>query len=379
MHAARVAISSEGFMDDRYAAKTKKRRGAAAEGERLARIGLAEPKVTLRTVADKLGLSVTTVSRALKEGPEVHKETRAKVASLASAMGYRPHRAGLNLRTGRAHAIGLFLPLERFGEINNLASSLVEGVSAYLSTVGYRTVVVPVTKGADALGLITDLVRERSVDGIILKNTTPQDERVKYLLEVGFPFITFGRTELFTPHPHFDVDHGAIGAEAARLLFASGHEAPVLIAPPRNFTFSQQFVRGWRAAHLEAGRNGSAEDVLFSATTPNGGRETVELLLGRRPSLTGAFVASEETALGAASALSAAGRRIGRDFGLITYGGTQLHRFITPPLTAFVRPHFKTGEALAELLFAAIGGADPADLQRVVKAEMIDYGSHRLA
>src|ERR1700722_20387933 len=137
--------------------------------------------VTLRTVAAHLGFSVTTVSRALKRGPEVHKDTIEQVAAAALALGYRPHLAGINLRTGRTHAVGLFLPLERSGEINNLASSLIEGVSASLTAVDYRVTVVPVTKSEQSLDAVKELVRARSVDGVILKNTKPQDERVKFL------------------------------------------------------------------------------------------------------------------------------------------------------------------------------------------------------
>jgi LacI family transcriptional regulator len=338
----------------------------------------ARGRVTLRTLATQLGLSVTTVSRALKKGPEVNLATIEKVEFAAKTMGYRPHLGGINLRTGRSHAIGLFLPLDRAGEINHFISSLIEGVSAYLKTVSYKTMVVPVLRHDDHLSSLKDIVEEQSVDGIILKSTTPQDDRVKYLLQIGFPFVTYGRTELFTPHPHFDMDHESIGASAAHILLDAGHKNPVLIAPPADLTYSLQFTRGWRQAHASRRIECAESTILFAALTPNSGQEIVSELFAKNPEATGAFIASEEAALGFLAGLREMGREVYRDFSLITYGGSQLHRFLNPPISAFIYSHFYTGERLAEFLIRSIAGEDPENLRRVDQAEFIDLRSQFL-
>jgi LacI family transcriptional regulator len=335
--------------------------------------------VTLRTLAAQLGLSVTTVSRALKKGHDVSPTTIEKVESMAKAMGYRPHLGGISLRTGRSHAIGVFLPLERPGEINNFSSSLIEGVSAYLKTVDYRTTVVPVLQNDNPLNALKDLVEEKSVDGIILKNTSPQDDRVKYLLQIGFPFVTFGRTELFSIHPYVDIDHETIGASAACILLDAGHETPVLVAPPSQLTYSLQFLRGWKQAHASRQKDCSGYSILFAAPTPNSGQEIGKELFAKNPNASAAFVASEEAALGLVAGLVAMGRCVGRDFGLLTYGGSQIHRFANPPLSAFVYSHFKTGERLAEFLIRSIAGDEAAALCEVTQAEFIDFKSQFLS
>ena len=284
--------------------------------------------MTLRTLAAHLGFSVTTVSRALKRGPEVHKDTIEQVEAAALALGYRPHLAGINLRTGRTHAVGLFLPLERPGEINNLASSLVEGVSASLTVVDYRVTVVPVTQSEQSLDAVKERVRARSVDGVILKNTKPKDERVKFLLEFGLPFVAFGRTELLSDHAFFDIDHEAVGAGAAKLLFDAGHSAPLIIAPPRDLTYSRLFLKGWREGHARFDRPFDESKVIFSAVTPNSGLEIAKDIFARRTSATAAFIGSEEAALGFVAGAARAGVRIGSDFGVVTFGGSQLHQFV---------------------------------------------------
>src|SRR5262245_21759757 len=115
-------------------------------------------RATLRTVATALGLSVTTVIRALKEGPEVNRETIETVKAAARALGYRPNLGGLNLRTGKTHAIAIILPFERQGEMNIVVASLVEGVSRSMKGFGYRTTVVPQLQADDPLVVVRELV-----------------------------------------------------------------------------------------------------------------------------------------------------------------------------------------------------------------------------
>jgi LacI family transcriptional regulator len=332
-------------------------------------------RVTLRTVAQSLGLSVTTVSRALKEGPEVNADTIATVKAAAAALGYRPNLGGVNLRTGKTNAIGIVLPFERQGEMNIVVASLVEGVVRQMKTAGYRTILVPQLQADDPLQVVRDLVGEGSVDGVILTHTRPQDDRVRYLLEARVPFVTFGRTELPSAHPSLDIDHEAIGAEAARILLDAGHQAPLLVAPSSQFTYSLQFVKGW--GRTFAARQLSVPDALihFTATTPNSGRDLAKNLLVWHPEATAAFVASEEAALGFVAGLHQSGRQVGRDFGLLTYGGTDLHDFLNPPVSAFYRSNIDIGERLAELLTRAMAGEAPQQLTALVTADFVDHGS----
>jgi LacI family transcriptional regulator len=331
-------------------------------------------RVTLRTVATALGLSVTTVSRALKEGPEVNRETIETVKAAALSLGYRPNLGGLNLRTGKTYAVGVVLPFERQGEMNIIVASLVEGVSRTMKAFGYRTIVVPQLQADEPLTAVRDLVEEGSVDGVIITHTRPQDERVTYLLDVAVPFVSFGRTELAAAHAWIDIDHELIGAEAASLLLDAGHEMPLLIAPSSQFTYSLQFVKGWSRAFNA--RNLTVPDnfIHFSATTPDSGKVLVREIVRWHPQATGAFVASEAMTLGFLSGLRASGR----NFGLVTYGGNRLHDFLNPPVSAWYFSNYVIGERLASLLKRRMEGEAPSELTELVQAEFVDHGSQCL-
>ena len=101
----------------------------------------AQGRPTLKTLAFMTGLGVTTVSRALKDAPEIGAETRRRVQLVAKQIGYRPNRAGVRLRTGRTNVISLVLNTDR--EIMSFVSDIIYGVSASTSETPYHLIVTP--------------------------------------------------------------------------------------------------------------------------------------------------------------------------------------------------------------------------------------------
>ena len=181
-----------------------------------------------------------------------------------------------------------------------------------------------------------------------------------------------------TPHASLDLDHEAIGARAAALLIDAGHLAPLLIAPSSQLTYSQHFVSGWRRAFTERGLAVPEGHIHYTATTPDSGRGLARPLLALHPEANAAFVASEEAALGFVAGLALTGRVVGRDFALVTYGGTDLHDFLVPPVSAFHFPNIEVGARLADLLLQVMGGAAPEDLYATLDARFADHGSQFL-
>ena len=113
---------------------------------------------------------------------------------VANQIGYRPNRAGVRLRTGKTNVISLILSIET--EVLGLTSHLVYGISEYLAGTPYHLIVTPYSMRSDPLEPVRYIVETGSADGIIFSRTEPQDARVRYLHERGFPFAT--------PRPHRD-------------------------------------------------------------------------------------------------------------------------------------------------------------------------------
>ena len=153
----------------------------------------AAGRPTLKTIAFMTGLGVTTVSRALKDAPEIGEETRRRVQLVARQVGYRPNRAGVRLRTGKTNVISLVLNTEE--QIGGFVSDMIYGISEHLAQTPYHLIVTPYSRTNDPLEPVRYVVETGSADGIIISRTEPDDKRVRYMLERGFPFATHGRTD----------------------------------------------------------------------------------------------------------------------------------------------------------------------------------------
>src|SRR4051794_23869559 len=181
----------------------------SADG-RISGTGDVEPagsdgRPTLKTIAFMTGLAVTTVSRALKDAPEIGEETRRRVQLVARQVGYRPNRAGVRLRTGKTNVISLVLNTEE--QIMGFVSDIIYGISEFLAQTPYHLIVTPYSRKNDPMEPVRYIVETGSADGIIISRTEPDDPRVRYMMERGFPFATHGRTDMGIKHPFHDFDN----------------------------------------------------------------------------------------------------------------------------------------------------------------------------
>lgn len=165
------------------------------------------PRPTLRTIADMTGLSLSTVSLAMRQDSKLKKSTREKVFEAAKQVGYVPDRAGVRLRTGKTNVLAL--ALSGAENTSDYTDHLITGVADALRNTSYHLNVHPHVRGVSPLDMIRYIIDNRTSDGVILSHTTPNDPRVTLLQEKGLPFITHGRTQNSEPHAYFDLDSKA--------------------------------------------------------------------------------------------------------------------------------------------------------------------------
>ena len=218
-----------------------------------------DSRPTLKTIAFMTGLGVTTVSRALKDAPEIGEATRRRVQLVAQQVGYRPNRAGVRLRTGKTNVISLVLNTEE--QIMGFVSDIIYGISETLAQTPYHLIVTPYSRQRDPMEPVRYVVETGSADGIIISRTEPDDPRVRYMTERGFPFATHGRTDMGVTHPFHDFDNHAFALEAVRKLAAKGRSKLALLAPPSPLTYHHHTVNGFSDGLIETG----ASAIPFNA------------------------------------------------------------------------------------------------------------------
>ncbi|WP_428649493.1 LacI family DNA-binding transcriptional regulator [Roseibium sp.] len=318
-------------------------------------------KPTLKTVAEKTGLAVTTVSRALLDSPQIALETRKRVAEAAKELGYVPDRAAQRLRTGKTRVISLIL--EPHDEIPDFGRSIIAGLSYALKGSGFHLTITPEFQGEPPVDPVNYILKNRLADGLIFSRTQLFDERVKILQEEDFPFVTHGRTEFTTPHAFVDYDNEAFAYQAARQLIDLGCARIGIILPPDRFTFCQHLRYGFMRAVRESGipfdipeeitLDGSAEDI----------QQHYCRRVGELPRPYGVVCAGETSALAISSALIDQGQIPHKDFHLIVKRTSNLLHLHRPAFKSIYENIFEAGQLMGQSILRLVEGQSAADNQ----------------
>lgn len=331
------------------------------KGKRVSEPSDGQP--TLKTIAFLTGLGVTTVSRALKDGPEIGLETKERVQLIAKQIGYRPNRAGVRLRTGKTNVISLVLNTHE--DTRGLVSEMVYGITEALKDTPYHLVITPYSLD-DPMEPIRYIVETRSADGVIISRMEAYDRRVKYLIEQNFPFATHGRTDMGLVHPWHDYDNETYGSSAVKMLAERGRKRIALNGPPKNLFYATHMRAGFEAALRSIG----FDEYLWESRDVDSPMEAIRQLgyeVGLRADRPDGVVCSSPlSALGLASGFELAGLKIGADIDLVTKNTGQLLTWYKPEILTVKEDFRAAGRDLALAVLARIDGADPSTLQNLV-------------
>lgn len=315
---------------------------------------------TLKSIAFITGYSITTVSRALKDAPDIGEEAKQRVRLVAKQIGYRPNRAGVRLRTGKTNVISLVLNTEE--EVMGLTSQMVYGISEVLRDTPYHLVVTPYGLANDPMEAVRYIVETGSADGIIMSRTELQDRRVRYLTEHGMPFATHGRTEMGIDHPWHDFDNERFGKDAVKMLADHGVRRAALIAPPDFLTYARYIKSGFAAGLREH----DIQQVALDTVTVDDNLDTIQagiLELMRAPGRPDGIVCSSGSAAIAATAgIEQAGLAVGRDVRIVSKQHTNILKRFRKEIDVINEDVRQGGRDLATCVIRSIEGVPARDL-----------------
>jgi LacI family transcriptional regulator len=328
--------------------------------------------MSLSRISRTLGLSITTVSRALGGHSDVSPVTRARVEAESRRIGYQPNQDARRLRLGRADAVGLILPTG-IGQFDDpFFLRLLGTIGPALADAGLDLLVSAAPPGERELVAYRRMVESRRVDGFLLARTRARDPRVEYLQKVGIPFVAHGRSQAKAPYAHVDTDGAGAVAEATRRLIGFGHRDIAFITATGGLNFAIQREAGWRQALTVAGL---PHHAIAADPTEAGGFEAMHQLLRDDCAVSAVVCATDRLAVGALHALAETGLRAGRDVSVIGFDNHSFTAHTDPPLTTIGQSIEAAGLRMVEMLLALFGGADPATLSEIQPATLIVRGS----
>ncbi len=325
----------------------------------------------LRQIATELGLSVTTVSRALKDGPEVHPDTIERVKAAANAAGYVPNLHGRALRTGLTRTLTAILPMETRDYLSDIAKlPLIEGMTLAARESGYSLSVYSTTPEEDPQENLARLIQLGGADGIVITRMVSNDPRIPYLLERGIPFIAFGRTGSALDYAFVDVDNEGIAFDATRMLLDKGCRRIALQLLTRDDQYSAARLAGYTKAMDAAGKAIDPQMIGQEDFTMEASEGWISRLLDMPDPPTGLVCANELGLLGALGATRRKGLVVGRDFHIVVRDSTHMCRYLSVPLIAHVVDMVAIGRSLVEGLIRQIEAPDAPRIQQVVEGKV---------
>ncbi|MBI5649120.1 MAG: LacI family DNA-binding transcriptional regulator [Chloroflexi bacterium] len=329
--------------------------------------------VTIRDVAKRLHLSITTVSRALDGYADVAAKTRARVIHTARVMGYVPSRAARQLRRQRTDAIGYILPAQPPYFTDPFSSTFIAGLGDAAAAHNLDLLISTAAPDSDAeQHIYTRWTQSRPVDGIILNRLRLKDWRVKYLAQNDFPFVAHGHARMRLDFPYIEMDSRAGFVQLVQHLIAQGHRRIAYIGAPAKFTLQTERFAGYQDGLAAGNLPFDARLVGESDLTRTGGYQAAQRLLAQtNPLPTAIICVNDLTAIGAMRAARERGLVIGRDLAIAGYDGTEDAEHTEPPLTTLKQPIYNTARQLVEMLLQRIAGEPISEPHIVIQPELI--------
>ncbi len=328
--------------------------------------------VTLKDIAQKLGISVTTVSRSLAGYSDVAEETRQLILVTAESLNYRPNITARRLQKRRTDTIGFIMPTSgpRFGD--PFFSEFIAGIGNEANAHEYDLLVsTHAPQSDDERRAYERAVSGGWVDGLIVVRTRQDDMRIQLLSQHDFPFVAFGRTESDFDFPYVDEDSATGMRQMVQHFIDLGHHRIGLIAPPNGLLFGRYRRQSFHDTMLANGLMVEPDWVVEGDMTQRGGAEVVENLLAVRPQLTAVIGGNDLMAIGAMNRIQQHGLQVGRDIAIGGFDDIPLAAYVTPSLTTVHQPIYDIGRRLCHMLIDVANGRSLEDRHILLVPDLV--------
>jgi LacI family transcriptional regulator len=310
---------------------------------------------TLKDIAGKVGVSVTTVSRALGGYDDVAAQTRERVQAVATELSYRPNLTARRLRKQRTDTLGFIMPTfgPRFSD--PFFSEFIAGVGN--EAAGHEFDLLVSTHAPDSEDerrAYERATRGGWVDGLLVVRTREDDARIQHLHRHKFAFVAFGRVDCDLDFPYVDEDSVAGMRLLVQHFIDLGHRHIGFIRPPAGLMFGRYRLRGYTETMAANDLRLRPEWIVEGDMTQRGGAEAVERLLALEPRPTAIIGGNDLMAIGAMNRIQHSGLQVGRDIAVGGFDDIPLAAYVNPPLTTLHQPIYDIGRKTCAMLIDII-------------------------
>ena len=326
--------------------------------------------VTIKDIAKKLGISKSTVSRALSgDCYNVKKETLDKILETAKTLGYKRNSVATNLRLNRTRIIGIVVP----ELVTSFYVNFITRVQSIVYAKGYQVSLSICNEDPDIERKNLQIMMDNQVEGILISacHNTKNIDVYKQLMEQGIPLIFFDRTIDDLSTPKVKIDDYIKSFFLVEYLIRTGRKKIVHLAGPSFIQNTHERIRAYKDAMDKFNLPYEPEFIIDSGVNFEDGEKSMEDFMKKQISFDAIFCFTEMSALGAKSFLQKLRYSIPEDVAICCVSGTILSTLVHPTLTVVEQPIEQMAEKSIELLFEKLSNPDIPDKEIILESKMI--------
>jgi DNA-binding LacI/PurR family transcriptional regulator len=330
---------------------------------------------TIKDLAKALNISPSTVSRALRDHPDISQFTKKRVISLANKLDYHPDSIAQSLQTKKTKTIGVIVP-----EIKQpFFASVINGIEEFAYAAGYTIIVCQSNESYDREVVYTRSLVSHRVAGLLvsLSRTTQNFDHFKVLQRRNVPMVFFDRVSDEIEADKVVVDDYQGAYDVVDHLIKSGYRRIAHLAGPENLSISKFRLKGYRDAIKQHNLTLNEELVIHGGLDDTDGVVGFQKLLNLKQLPDAVFAVNDPVATGAFITIKEHGLKIPADIALAGFSNTHMTSLLDPPLTTVEQPSYQIGKTAAQLLMEQIHSSDEKYKPRfkILKTQLIVRGS----
>ncbi len=311
--------------------------------------------ITLKQIAEHLNISVTTVSKALKDYPDVSKKTKALVKELATTLNYKPNTFAVNLRTKESNTIGLIIP----AIVHHFFSNVIKGIISQAEKKGYLVIILQSDESYELEKKQIGLLLRQRVDGILisLANGTANFSHLNDVIAQEKPLVMFDKIAKIVNCSKVIIDDRKAAYIATQHLIDTGCKR---IAHFRGALLPQNSIDrflGYKKALLDNNFPYDPSLVYICELGDNSfeeGKINAKKLLEDHDDVDGIFINTDLVAIGAMTEFKKHGIKIPEDISIVGFSNWFMSSVISPSLTTIDQPGYKMGKVAFKQLYKEI-------------------------
>lgn len=308
--------------------------------------------VTIKDLARILNISVSTVSRALRDTYDVNQETREKVMALAQELNYKRNLLAMGLAKRGTHNIGIILP----NVTNYFFSTVITGVQEVAYSNDYNISLYLTNDSPEKEKEITGNLFISGFDGLLVSvsSSSHSCDHIRQLIDRGVPVVFFASApaEIKATQVLQDGYKGAV--DAVEHLIQNGYRRIAHIAGPKELAFTQERLKGYFEVLKKHDLPVREEWIIYSGFSQEAGETDTLQLLNLKEKPDAIFAINDRKAVGAIVALKNRGVSVGREIGVIGFTNEPIASLISPTLSTIAVPAFEIGEKSCDLLLKTV-------------------------